>query len=336
MVAQRLGAFSSRRFDGSQCLHLHCCPHLPSDTAADPRRLQSSLFAYSELFLHEDTEVSVENRQAAKDKLTVVLSVNTYPALSWTVIFSTVLTGAATDFCPIPDESVRILATYSLRFMFTLFRHLCLGLSCFITSLPLPSHILYALYIPSKRRKFFRISPEYRGSKFLRNVGTYLPNYTASHPSVLRASCEPHFFFILMLGKGNFTDAERSAVPVISCFVYSISHVLFPAISTVRSASHISKAWPHFSAERGPCFQWYNNGGFSRCQTVGSWSRQFLCIQRRVSKCAELPRSPVTCLATAVRLLLGSSNLSFCQNSRPAREAPSLLFKRKDLHFHQR
>ena len=83
------------------------------------------------------------------------------------------------------------------------------------------------------------------------------------------------FFFILVLGKGKFTEAERSAVSVISCFVYCISHVLFPAISPVRSASHISKAWPHFSAERGPCFQWYNNGGFSRCQTVRSWSRHF-------------------------------------------------------------
>ena len=53
-------------------------------------------------------------------------------------------------------------------------------------------------------------------------------------------------------------------------------------LSHLRSASHISKAWPHFPIERRPCFQRYDNGGFSRCQTVRSWSRQFLCIQRRV------------------------------------------------------
>jgi hypothetical protein len=147
VVAQRLGAFSSRPFDGSQCFHVHCCPHSHSDTAADPRRLESSLYAYSELFLHEDTEVSAENQQVAKDKLTVVLSVNTYPVLSCTVIFSTLLTGAATDFHPIPDKSVRILATYSLRFMFTLFRHLCLGLSCFIT--PLPSPLTFSVQFSS-------------------------------------------------------------------------------------------------------------------------------------------------------------------------------------------
>jgi len=82
--------FSSRRFDGSQCFHPHWCPHSHSDTAADPRRLDSSLYAYSELFLHEDTEVSAENQQVAKDKLTVVLSVKAYPVLSWTVIFSSV------------------------------------------------------------------------------------------------------------------------------------------------------------------------------------------------------------------------------------------------------
>lgn len=51
-------------------------------TQLDPRRLECSLYAYSELFLHEDMEVSVENQKVAKDSLTVVLSVNTYPALS--------------------------------------------------------------------------------------------------------------------------------------------------------------------------------------------------------------------------------------------------------------